>query len=109
LGDNRGEDELKRLATAGILTILACSLALFAGCSKQQEAPPAETPPQAQVEPTMPPAGAVVAAYVCPMHPAVTSDAPGKCPECGMDLVLASTLSDSLGAMPDTSHAGHGH
>ena len=27
------------------------------------------------------------AAYVCPMHPDVTSDKPGKCPKCGMALV----------------------
>jgi Heavy metal binding domain len=27
------------------------------------------------------------AGYVCPMHPEVTSDTPGKCPKCGMDLV----------------------
>ena len=26
--------------------------------------------------------------YTCPMHPGVTSDEPGKCPKCGMDLVL---------------------
>lgn len=26
--------------------------------------------------------------YVCPMHPQVTSDEPGSCPICGMDLVL---------------------
>ncbi|HEX8561752.1 MAG TPA: multicopper oxidase domain-containing protein [Flavobacterium sp.] len=25
--------------------------------------------------------------YTCPMHPGVTSDKPGKCPKCGMDLV----------------------
>lgn len=25
--------------------------------------------------------------YVCPMHPEVTSDKPGKCFKCGMDLV----------------------
>ena len=25
--------------------------------------------------------------YVCPMHPQVTSDEPGRCPICGMDLV----------------------
>jgi hypothetical protein len=26
--------------------------------------------------------------YVCPMHPEVKSDKPGKCPECGMNLEL---------------------
>ncbi|MBN8836157.1 MAG: hypothetical protein J0I09_02780 [Sphingobacteriia bacterium] len=26
--------------------------------------------------------------YSCPMHPEVTSDKPGKCPKCGMDLNL---------------------
>jgi Cu(I)/Ag(I) efflux system membrane fusion protein len=26
--------------------------------------------------------------YVCPMHPDVTSDEPGECPICGMDLVM---------------------
>lgn len=25
--------------------------------------------------------------YTCSMHPEVTSDKPGKCPKCGMDLV----------------------
>jgi hypothetical protein len=27
-------------------------------------------------------------AYVCPMHPEVTSTMPGKCPKCGMSLVI---------------------
>ena len=27
------------------------------------------------------------AMYACPMHPEVTSDKPGKCSKCGMDLV----------------------
>ena len=30
---------------------------------------------------------AVEAEYTCPMHPAVTSAEPGRCPECGMNLV----------------------
>ncbi len=28
-----------------------------------------------------------MAMYVCPMHPEVTSDKPGKCSKCGMDMV----------------------
>jgi hypothetical protein len=31
--------------------------------------------------------GSADAVYVCPMHPAVTSSTPGRCPECGMNLV----------------------
>jgi transcription initiation factor IIE alpha subunit len=30
------------------------------------------------------------AVYACPMHPDVTSDKPGKCPKCGMDLNLTA-------------------
>ena len=30
---------------------------------------------------------ATAARYTCPMHPEVVSDAPGKCPKCGMNLV----------------------
>ena len=26
--------------------------------------------------------------YLCPMHPDVRQAAPGKCPKCGMDLLL---------------------
>jgi Cu2+-exporting ATPase len=29
--------------------------------------------------------------YVCPMHPDVVSDEPGKCPKCEMDLVPMTT------------------
>ena len=29
--------------------------------------------------------------YSCPMHPEVTSDKPGKCPKCGMDLEKVET------------------
>ena len=28
--------------------------------------------------------------YSCSMHPDVTSDKPGKCPKCGMDLSLSN-------------------
>lgn len=38
--------------------------------------------------------------YVCPMHPQITSDKPGTCPICGMDLVLTDTKEE---------HEGHHH
>ena len=34
-------------------------------------------------------AGTVIYTYSCPMHPEVTSDKPGKCSKCGMDLRLS--------------------
>ena len=40
--------------------------------------------------------------YTCSMHPEVTSDQPGRCPECGMFLVDAD-------AAPATHRHGHGH
>ena len=43
------------------------------------------------------PAAEPTGPYTCPMHPEVTSDEPGSCPKCGMDLV------------PMTEAAKHGH
>jgi len=37
---------------------------------------------------------AVAAKYVCPMHPDVVSDRPGRCPKCGMDLQLVQGSND---------------
>ena len=31
--------------------------------------------------------------YTCPMHPEITSDKPGKCPKCGMELVQQNPAS----------------
>jgi hypothetical protein len=33
--------------------------------------------------------------YTCPMHPEVRSDKPGKCPKCGMDLIMVEKVSDT--------------
>ncbi len=42
--------------------------------------------PEMQHEPG--PSQPAATEYVCPMHPDVRSDQPGKCPKCGMNLVL---------------------
>ena len=42
--------------------------------------------------------------YACPMHPEVTSDAPDKCPKCGMKLIPANLVSEA-----GHEHAEHAH
>jgi hypothetical protein len=59
---------------------------LLAGCAS---ANPAREAIDAQASPPTPnPSESPM--YFCPMHPEVTSDQPGKCPKCGMDLVKRS-------------------
>lgn len=43
--------------------------------------------------------------YTCPMHPEVHKDKPGMCPECGMNLVPASSKAE--GHQDHDKHAGH--
>jgi hypothetical protein len=44
--------------------------------------------------------------YQCPMHPNVTSDKPGKCSICGMNLIEAShSHHDSSLAMKETTNS----
>ena len=45
--------------------------------------------------------------YACPMHPEVTSDQPGRCPQCGMKL-LAAPAGHPAGRAVTTHHGGHG-
>jgi len=40
-----------------------------------------------QINPQQKKESAVKEVYTCPMHPKVTQDKPGKCPECKMNLV----------------------
>jgi len=37
--------------------------------------------------------------YTCPMHPEVLSDTPGKCPKCGMELVVQNSVTNSQDPM----------
>ena len=39
--------------------------------------------------------------YSCPMHPEVTSDSPGECPKCGMDLIPVEPKKETP---PETEH-----
>ncbi len=49
-------------------------------------------------------------AYTCPMHPKVVSDKPGKCPQCGMDLVKAqNSAGDHQHHMEHADHGGNLH
>jgi hypothetical protein len=41
----------------------------------------------------------VMKMYTCPMHPDVTSDKPGKCSKCGMDLNMTSKEKMKMGVM----------
>ncbi len=46
-------------------------------------------------------AAAVKAIYYCPMHPSYTSDRPGQCPICHMDLVLLKPQSAAESRLPE--------
>lgn len=89
-----------------IASILA-SLGLFVGCARGEAPAPGASHP---ASPSAPEGTAYVASsaapasasapedhsahehgaatvYTCPMHPEITSDKPGQCPKCGMNLV----------------------
>jgi FtsP/CotA-like multicopper oxidase with cupredoxin domain len=47
--------------------------------------------------------------YTCPMHPAVVSEEPGHCPECGMKLLPAELVAAAGEHEHEHEHEGHGH
>jgi Cu(I)/Ag(I) efflux system membrane fusion protein len=67
-----------------LVLVLVAGLAAGAGATVLLTRRPATSPPTAQTDTH------AHATYVCPMHPSITSDRPGECPICGMQLVLAS-------------------
>ena len=48
-------------------------------------------------------------AYVCPMHPEVVSETPGRCPKCGMKLVADSLVAGAHEHGEHHEHDEHGH
>jgi hypothetical protein len=48
-----------------------------------------DTMPKSKMDPTF------KTVYTCPMHPDITSDKPGKCPKCGMNLVAKKVKADT--------------
>jgi hypothetical protein len=61
---------------------------LLFSCNGRQENKQNETAPVDNTRDNKSPAKTKAAVYYCPMHPEVTSDKPGICPKCQMDLVL---------------------
>lgn len=87
---------------AALLTCLA--LLVVAGCAKEPAAPEASESVAAAADDTATEHALKHAnpLYRCPMHPEVTSDEPGKCPICGMNLVKVDPQS---AAKPERSSA----
>ena len=72
---------MSRITKSIILIIVVASFvgaasALACGCAKTGSDKTSETKNTTAAK-----------TYTCPMHPEVTSDKPGKCPKCGMNLV----------------------
>jgi FtsP/CotA-like multicopper oxidase with cupredoxin domain len=63
-------------------------------------------------DPAAMPEGAGPVTYACPMHPEVVSDQPGRCPKCGMKLLVTNAMPAAAaghdhGAMDHGAHAHH--
>lgn len=84
---------MKYFLTSGLAL---ASLAFVAtGCSDNKTttvetttAPAATTAVAADSTAAPAAAEGVATTYTCPMHPEVVADHPGKCPKCGMNLIV---------------------
>ncbi|MBK6728562.1 MAG: efflux RND transporter periplasmic adaptor subunit [Xanthomonadales bacterium] len=87
---------LPRLRPVALAFAALISLLWLGACAREVPVATAQAAPAALALP-----GAEVAPlYVCPMHPHITSHEPGKCPICGMDLVLKKPLKPTPAAAP---------
>jgi ABC-type Fe3+-hydroxamate transport system substrate-binding protein len=81
--------------TAVIVLFIAGVVIVVSGCSNSKPAANAGAAQTAAAAPVTVSAAAGVTStaakkvlYTCPMHPQIISDKPGKCPICGMTLVV---------------------
>jgi FtsP/CotA-like multicopper oxidase with cupredoxin domain len=63
----------------------------------------------AQMDDPAGPQGTGPVTYVCPMHPEVTSQQPGRCPKCGMKLLAAQPGSQPMAEHDPAMHHEAGH
>ncbi|MET4075951.1 heavy metal-binding domain-containing protein [Hymenobacter sp. UYCo722] len=78
---------MKKLLT---YSLALASLTFATSCSDNKSTTETTTTTPATTaaaDSTAAPAGTATQ-YTCPMHPEVVADQPGKCPKCGMDLIV---------------------
>ena len=88
-----------------MLSLVACGADEPAATS---EAPAVEAPVEAPAAKAPAKTEAAEAAYACPMHPKVTSDAPGDCNVCGMKLEKTGEDKEKAGKKGHDAHGDHG-
>ena len=88
-----------------LLFTMSATMLMLSACSTAAPVPAATSPlsPDAEEGPPLVSATPVLATavYTCPMHPQVRQASPGKCPICGMNLVVVESE-------PEPEHA-HAH
>lgn len=78
---------LGEFAGSSVAMLLLAGLAGFGGCNHKSDTDSMNMKSGASTKMDQPTTQAATM-YTCTMHPAVTSDKPGKYPKCGMELVV---------------------